>query len=113
MSKTYCIYHKKKHSATSWQTKGKGWYCTDDISYPEFTTDKIREGRKEFASDMVQSHRGGQFSREYAELYPNRTKAMIKEGVITKEEVKKSRYVWKGDIDSSWQRNKKIDADRI
>ena len=74
---------------------------------------RIRKGREEFAGDMVQSHRSGQFSREFAELYPERTKGMIKEGIVSRDEVHKSKYVWKGDIHRSWERNKKVDAKMI
>jgi hypothetical protein len=79
----------------------------------EFTTEAIRKGREEYASDMIQSHRSGEFSREFAELYPEKTRGMIKAGVITREEVKKSKYVWRGDIHKSWERNKKLEADMV
>lgn len=78
----------------------------------EVTTQSIKDGRVQFASDMVQSHRQGQLSREYVELYPDKAEGMVKEGVITKRDVEKSKYVWKGDIDK-WDRNKKADAEHL
>lgn len=80
---------------------------------PEFTTDAIREGRKEYASDQIQEFRQGERSREYLELYPEQTKRKIKDGVLTKEDVKKARYVWKDRELKNWERNKKIDARHI
>lgn len=120
LKKFPCLAHGKEHTNEwGWKYRGweteqgikYGWVCADEgqIKLPEFTTDAIRKGREEFASDMVQSHRGGEFSKEYAELYPNRTKAMIKDGVVTKDQVANSKYVWKNDI-KHWERNKKHDA---
>ena len=112
MSLDYCIVHKKKHDSFGWKNRGKGWFCDDNVSYPEFTTKAIKEGREKFAADMVQETRGGQLSREFVELYPDRIRGKIKEGLLTKKQVKDSKYVWRGDI-KHWQRNKKIDADMI
>lgn len=80
--------------------------------YPEFTTESIKTGRKEFVTDQFQSHRGGHLSREFVEAYPERTRNMIKDGALSRQEVKKSKYVWK-DL-SNWNyRKKKVDANMV
>ena len=37
----------------------------------------------------------GELSKEFTELYPEKTKGMLKAGVITKKEVKAAKNVWK------------------
>ena len=61
----------------------------------EFVPDYIKEGRKKHYNSMVQSHRGGEISKEYLEANPHQVKGMIKEGVVTEDQVKKAKYVWK------------------
>jgi hypothetical protein len=99
----FCVIHQKHHSNEGgwryreWETEAgrvMGWGCAN-VSYPEFIPQRVKDERVEYANDMLQSHRGGELSREYVEAYPERTKAMIKDGAITKEEVKKAKYVWK------------------
>jgi len=63
----------------------------------EFTTDAIKEGRRKYRKELLQSHRGGELSKEYVEAYPNQVSAMIKEGVTTKEKVKNCKNVWGND----------------
>ena len=113
-----CVRCKKEHtSEKGWRYRewhfedGNvwGWGCSDiNIQYAELTTKEIKEARQEYASDQVQSHRQGELSREFVELYPDRTEGMIKEGVISQREVERSQYVWKGDIHNSWERNRKV-----
>lgn len=120
LKKFPCLVHGKEHTNewgwkyTGWETENGvkwGWVCAEPGQLPqhEWTTDAIRKGREEFASDMVQSHRGGELSREYVELYPNRVKGMVKEGIVTREQVANSKNVWSKDI-KYWERNKKHDA---
>lgn len=86
-----------------------------DISfakYPEFVPNSIREEREKFAPDMVQSHRQGELSREYVEIYPEKVASMMKDGVLSRDEVKNSRYVWNNDI-KGWRSGKKADASDV
>lgn len=54
----------------------------------EFTTESIKQSRKEFADDILQSSRDGVLSRERLEKYGTRG---IK---VTPEQVKNAEYVW-------------------
>jgi len=104
----FCVICNKKHhdhgwKHTKWSTENgeiDGWGCSLYFKpvNVEFTTDRIRDDRKKYANDLVQSHRQGEFSREFAQLYPDRTKKMIKAGAITKAEVANAKDVWKNDI---------------
>ncbi len=114
----YCYTHNKEHTASGWRGKPekieKGviikHYCDNNIVYPEFTTDKIKTERVEYANDQLQSHRGGQLSREFLEAHPKQAKKMLKAGAITKEDVKKSKYVWRNDVKGV---TKKVDAEQL
>ena len=77
----------------------------------EMVPDSVKEERKKFVTDQIQSHRQGEMSREFVEAYPEQVKGMLKEGVVTHEDVKKSKYVWKGDIPNWENRKKKADVD--
>lgn len=120
MSVFYCQNHKKKHEWSDWSGKAvktkKGvevqYHCLaySESHYPEFTTQKIKDERVEFANDQIQSHRGGQLSREFIEAHPKRAKQMLKDGVITKEDVRKSKRVWVNDIPGM---TKKVDAEAL
>ena len=63
----------------------------------EFTSENIKEGRKQHLKSTVQKYRDGQLSKEFIEAYPERTKAMVKEGIHTEREIKNAKNVW-GDI---------------
>ena len=91
----YCILHKKIHSSSGWKNKGNGWYCCDNLTYPEFVPEYIKEDRKKNLKSQVQSHRQGTMSKEFIENYPEKVKGMLKEGAVTEKEVKNARYVWK------------------
>lgn len=114
----YCYNHNEEHYASGWRGKpekkdGKiviKHYCDEKIAYPEFTTQKIKDERVEYANDQIQSHRQGEFSREFAEAHPQRTKKMLKDGAITKDDIKKSKYVWGKDIPHI---TKKVDAEAL
>ncbi len=82
-------------------------------SYPEFLPQYMHSQRKDYAADQIQSHRGGELSREFIELHPERVKGMVDAGVVTKEEVKKSKYVWREPELKGWESKKKIDVESI
>ena len=65
--------------------------------WPEFTTDEIRDGRKKYRKELLQSHRQGEISKEYLDAYPEQHEALIKEGVATREEIKNAKPVWYND----------------
>lgn len=117
----YCDKHKEIHSASAWRGKPietkKGikiiHYCleqSEQPKYPEFVPQSLQEERVKYANDQLQSHRGGQLSREFIEAHPKQAKQMLKDGAITKEDVKKSKYVWKSDVKGV---TKKIDAEAL
>jgi len=119
-----CILCGKEHTnAAGWKFRQWtlesgaewGWGCLSDGSfrYPEFVPGSVKEDRKKYSADMVQSHRGGELSREFVELYPNRIEGMIKEGHITPQQVRESKNVWKGDLHKSWEANRKMDASAL
>ncbi len=60
---------------------------------PEFTSQSIKQQRKEFANDIIQPFRKGELSREYVELY-----GTDRLTGLTKREIKRSRYVWNDEI---------------
>ena len=57
----------------------------------EFTSDSIKEQRKEHAKDLLQPYRKGVLSKEYVEAHGTR---YIK---ASKEEIKKAKNVWSED----------------
>lgn len=63
----------------------------------EFTSESIKEGRKKYFKSIVTRYRDGELSKEFVEAYPERAKAMVKEGIHTKKEIKNAKEVW-GDI---------------
>lgn len=73
-----------------------GWLsCTEcrvhgsDNALPfEFTTESIKQSRKEYAKDIIQSSRDGVLSRERLDAYG--TKGLK----VTEEQVKNAKYVW-------------------
>lgn len=71
----------------------------------EFTSEEIKEGRKQSFRSTIQRFRDGELSREFVEAYPERAKDMVKNGIVTEKQVKNSRDVW-GDISpmGGWER---------
>lgn len=65
----------------------------------EFTTDNIKNQRREYKKDIIQPFRDGVLSKEYLETYGT---SGIK---ADKDQIKHSKYVWK-DTKGWWQRNK-------
>lgn len=57
----------------------------------EFTSDEIKEGRKQFSKEIIQPFRSNQPSREYIKKYG------YKNIGLTKEEADKAQNVW-GDL---------------
>jgi hypothetical protein len=60
----------------------------------EVTTDAIKDDRKKFNKDIIQSFRDKQLSKEYVKAYPSKVKEMLKEKHITEQEVKEAKEVW-------------------
>ena len=56
---------------------------------PEFTTEKIKNQRKEYWKSMVQPEREGILSKEFVELHPEKCKN------IPSERLKKAEYVFR------------------
>ena len=121
MTSFNCVLHGRKHTnpfgwkLREWNTeKGvvRGWGCLEsgEATPYEFTPQRIKDERKEYAADQLQSHRGGNLSREWVETYPVKARELVKAGIITKQEVKKSKYVWKERELKNWESKKKIDA---
>ena len=57
----------------------------------EFTSEHIKNERKEFASDIEQPHRAGHLNKKWVELYGE--KAALRQG-YSKKEIKDASYVW-------------------
>lgn len=55
----------------------------------EFTTDSIRQGRKEYARDIIQPFRGNEASKEFMDAYPEKAKK-----IYNKKEIKNIKNVW-------------------
>ena len=65
---------------------------------PEFTTEEIKQQRREHGKDIVQPWRDGKLSKEYVEAHgTDRVTA-------TKQEIKNASYVWK-DVPGWWGRH--------
>lgn len=95
--KTFCVKHNKKCKPItgSWILRENGWECSEvNIPFPEMVPQRIHDDRVKYANDQLQSHRGGELSKEFLEAYPDRAKKMIKDGAITKDEVKRAKNVW-------------------
>lgn len=105
MKTLFCIPCHKKHSYATWKHKNwngqEGWGCGkwwDDMIVKEWIPDSIKDARKTYKKELLQPYRGGEFSNEYKEAYPEIAKGMVKEGVITEKQYKNAKDVWKGDI---------------
>lgn len=65
----------------------------------EFSTNGIKDQRREYAKDIIAPYRDGVFSDEYYQEYGT-------QGVeVTKEQIENRREVWK-DIKGRWNRDK-------
>ena len=100
MAKQYCLYCREKHEYHSWKYKRwptedgevEGWVCGKHtkVSYPEFTSENIKDERKKFFKSITQPYREGQLSKEYLEAHG--TKGINP----TDEQIRKAKYTWKG-----------------
>ena len=72
----------------------------------EFTSHNIKEERKKYFKSTIQKYREGQLSREFIEAYPERAKAMVKEGIHTEKEIKQAKDVWSDISGVNWRRSK-------
>jgi len=64
----------------------------------DMVPDEMKEARKQYADEQVQPYRQGQLSREFVNLHPDKVKGMVKSGIVTKQQVKQSKHVWKNDL---------------
>lgn len=103
----YCIRCQKRHDHPQWRMNDKGWFCLDKPPKYEWTAQSVKESRKQYFNSIVQPYRDGRISKEFIEAHPKSIKTMIREGSVTKDEVKKSKYVWK-DIPGWKNRGKSI-----
>lgn len=62
-------------------------FSSDYLPY-EFVPDSVKQSRKEYAKDIIQSSRDGVLSKERLDAYG--TKGLK----VTKEQVKNAKYVW-------------------
>lgn len=69
-----------------------------EISKPkipvEMTSVEIKDDRKKYSTDILQSWRDSNLSKEYVKKYPERVKLMVKEGNVTQSEVNSAKNVW-------------------
>ncbi len=64
----------------------------------DWSPQSIKDGRKEYAKELLQPFRQGEVSKEYLEAYPKQREGMIKEGIITRRQAENARNVWGRDI---------------
>ena len=62
--------------------------------YPEFVPQRVHDERRKHLADQIQSHRQGDLSREFVELYPEKIEDMVKHGTVTQDDVKNAKNVW-------------------
>jgi hypothetical protein len=92
MSK-FCIICLKnpaiKHPTLGWLSCMSCRSSSKKLTMPvEFTLDSVKQSRKEYAKDILQSSRDGVLSKERLEAYG--TKGLK----VTEEQIKNARYVW-------------------
>lgn len=66
--------------------------------YPEFVPEYIKDERKKYAKDIVQSHRQGELSQEFVENYGDKLLDQVKDGVLSSDEIRRSKNVWGRDL---------------
>lgn len=65
----------------------------------EIVPDQLKEDRVKHAKDMLQRWSpDNTLSKEFVETYPEQVKGMIDKGVVTKEQVRTSKYTYKKDM---------------
>lgn len=107
-----CVPCHKIHTDTNWKyapyksINGEkyGYFCSKFFKPsppPEMVPQRIKDVRQEYAKSLMQPSRGGYWSKEYIDTYG--TDKLN----ITKEEAKKARNVWTGDVlKSGWEKSK-------
>lgn len=65
----------------------------------------IPEQARKYFKSMIQPFRQGKFSKEFVEAYPDKTKEMVKNGMVTQAEVNNAKYLFK-DL-AGWKDRKK------
>lgn len=103
MKTLFCVRCNKKHSSP-WGWRHRKWHTEQGVvdgwghvdsreSRPlEITTEAIKNDRKKYANDLVQPYLpDGSFNGKFRDLYPAQTKDYIKEGNVTKKQVKEAR----------------------
>lgn len=60
--------------------------------------ESIKDGRKQYAKELLQPFREGEVSKEYLDAYPKQAMGMVKEGVITQRQHDNAKPVWGKDI---------------
>lgn len=68
----------------------------------ELTTEEIKESRKIYFDDVLQSRREGVLSKEYIKKYPESAKQMVREGNATVQELNSAKNVWS---DMKWYKD--------
>lgn len=109
MSKQYCYGCQKKHEGLNWLTRFEDIEKANGIISEEMVTvcrkyfkprsyemvpDYIKQDRLKNLASQIQSHRGGELSKEWIGLHPEKTKDMVKHGALTEKEVNKAKNVW-------------------
>jgi len=100
--KQFCYACGEEHDDWAWNYVGGKWVCSAyfNPSAPlEMVPESVKEERKEYFNATLQPYRQGELSKEYIEAHG--TKGLN----ATKEEIKKSKYVWK-DLDG-WENRSK------
>ncbi len=91
--KSYCGGCSKIHEDTNWKLQeGKfGWFCSlwFKPTQKEWVPQRVKDERKQFASDIVQPWRSGEPSLEFISAHPKQAKKLF-----TPKEIKKARRVW-------------------
>ena len=93
LMENYCVRCNKEHQDYAWKYNNEagGWFCTKYFKpsgAKEWVPESMVNERKEYFNSIVQPFRQGQLSKEYVEAHG--TKGLN----VTKEEVKKAKYVW-------------------
>lgn len=90
--KQFCYVCNEEVDDWAWNYAGGKWICSAHFqpSAPsEMVTGEIAQQREEYFNSTLQPYRQGELSKEYIEAHG--TKGLN----VTKEEVKKAKYVWK------------------
>ena len=101
MATDYCIYCKTKHTAFAWKNLGEGWFC-DEYFNPvnsEFIPQRMKDDRQKYQKSTLQPFRDGTLSSEFVQTYG--TSSLN----VTKEDVRKSKPVWKDTLKSGWEKS--------